>query len=564
MSVFSGRLLRHLGIACLGIGLSLAQGVPPGVQAQDTADPGEIQRRIEQLRPEPRPEAPPGILRPAPPPAPGAEISFVLTAVTLEGATVFDPAELGPLYADFLARSVTPLELEEIARRITGRYAEAGYFLSRAVIPPQEVLGGVLRVKVIEGYIAKVRFEGGLQQESVLEAYRDLFTEERPARLDTVERALLLINALPGFSVEDIQAAALDEDGAHELILALRHRAVTAEAYLDNRGTPEVGRSQAWSRVAFNSILGFGEEIHAAVATVPEDTSELVYAELGLDQPLGVSGAVLGLSVAGSTIEAGGELARQQTEARSTTAKGELRYPVLLSRRQAANLRASFEIRSNTEDRVQTSTIDDRVRVLQLQGDYAIQDDIGGTSFLVLEASQGLDILGASGPDAPVPSRADADGRFTKFRLDAIRVQDILGPVSLRLAGRGQLALDPLLSSQEFLLGGTQFGRGFDFAEISGEDGLAGSAELRFGRERDGELLTRYEVYGFYDEGHLWNDSSPAGSGHEFLRSAGAGLRLNLNPSVQASLEAAKPLNRNVETTGDRAVRFFFTLSARF
>lgn len=562
--------MRLLGIACLAVGVSLAQGaltqgaLTQGALAQDTADPGEIERRIEQLRPAPKREPPPGISRPAPPPAPEAGLSFVLSAVTLEGATVLDPAELGALYAEFLARSVGPADLEEIARRITERYAEAGYFLSRALVPPQEVQGGVLRVRVIEGYIAKVSFEGAARQAALLERYRGRFTEQRPARLGTVERTLLLIDALPGLSVEDIQAAALDEEGAHELILTLRDRPVSADAFLDNRGTPEVGRSQAWTRVALNSVLGLGEEIHGAVATVPEDTGELRYAELGLAQPLGTTGAVLGLSAAGSAIDAGGELARQETEARSTTAKAELRYPLLLSRRQAAKLRGSFEVRSINEDRFRTSTIDDRVRVLRLQGDYAVQDNLGGTSFLALEASQGLDILGASGPDARRPSRFDADGRFTKLKLDAIRVQEIWGPVSLRLAGQGQLALDPLLSSEEFLLGGSQFGRGFDFGEISGEDGLAGSAEIRFARDRDGSLLSRYEVYGFYDEGHLWNDASPAGSGHELLRSLGGGVRLNLIESVQASLEAAKPLNRDVETTGEREVRVFFSVSASF
>ena len=553
-------VLRCLGLACLGLGLSLGANA----RAQDAADPGEIERRIEQLRPAPQPAAPPAITRPARPPAPEAEVSFVLTAVTIQGATVFDPAELGALYADFLARQVGPAELEEIAARITQRYAEAGYFLSRALVPPQEVEGGVLRVEVVEGYIAEVRFEGAPGQRALLEGYRARLTGERPAVLGALERALLLINGLPGLAVEDIRAAALDEDGAHELILTLRYRPVSADLYLDNRGTPEVGRSQAWTRAGLNSILGLGEEIHVSLATVPEDTSELIYAEVGLDQPLGSNGLVLALSLAGSRIDAGGDLARQDTEARSTTVKGELRYPLLLTRRQAATLRGAFEARSNAEDRFQSSTLDDRVRVLRLQGDYALQDDIGGTSVLSLEASQGLDILGASGPDAPAPSRPDADGRFTKFKLELSRVQELWGPLSLHLAGQGQLALDPLLSSQEFLLGGSRFGRGFDFAEISGEDGLAGALELRFARDRAGDALTRYEVYGFYDEGHVWNDTSPAGSSHALLRSAGGGLRLTLFDKVQATLEAAKPLNREVETTGDRALRVFFALSSRF
>lgn len=555
------RALNLFRLAVFGTSLVLVQSA----LAQETVDPGEVEQRIQQLRPAPKPEAAPGISRPArPPAAPAAEVSFVLTAVTIEGATVLGPDELGPLYAEFLAQSVGPDELEEIARRITARYAEAGYFLTRAVISPQEIQGGVLRVRVVEGYIAKVRFDGAWEQADLLDRYRNRFTAQRPAVLSTVERTILLINSLPGIVVEDVQVAALDGAGGHELIITTRYRPVSADVYIDNRGTPEVGRSQAWTNVGFNSILGTGEEIHAALATVPEDTSELTYGELGVQQPLGTAGTVLGLSFAASDIDAGDHLEFQDTEADSVSLKTEVRHPLVLSRRHVVTLYGSFEFKNIRETRFRTTTIDDRLRVLRAQGDYTFRDDIGGSNYLALQASQGIDILDASGPSEAARSRLDADGRFTKFRFDAVRVQQIWGPISLRLAAQGQVALDPLLSSEEFLLGGPQFGRAFDFAEISGEDGTAGSAEIRFGRDHEGDLLTRYEIYGFYDEGHVWNHGGSSQPSHEVLRSAGGGLRLNVIENVQASVEAAKPLNRAVKSTNQRDVRFFFSLNANF
>ncbi len=550
--------------------LGLVLGALCGLLAQETlaqeADAGEIERRIQQLRPTPIPKAQPTLQKPtaAPQVETGAEISFVLTAVTIQGATAFDAAQLGPLYAEFLARKVGPAELEEIALRITNKYGAAGYFLSRAVVPPQEIQGGVLRVRVVEGYLSEVRYQGDSAQDGLLEGYRDKFTRERPTRLSTVERGLLLVNGLPGMAVGDVQVAKLDEDGAYELVISTTHSTVSGSANLDNRGTPEVGRLQGWTSVAFNSVLGLGEKVQVSFATVPDETEELVYGQFGYEQPLGTGGTVLGVSLAASTVDAGSDLAAQQTESRSFTAKTELRHPVILSRRQAMNLQTSFEVRSVNEDRFATSTIDDRLSVARVQADYSLQDDLGGTSYIALEASQGFDILNASKTGDMPLSRVDGEGTFTKFRLDIIRLQQIWGPVSLRLAGQGQASLDPLLSSEEFLLGGSQFGRGYDFGEISGEDGLAGSAELSFGRDRESEVLTRYEVYGFLDGGALRNRNTESGSRSQTLASAGGGLRLSVLRRTLASIEVAKPLDRRVETTGNRDLRFFFAISAQF
>ncbi len=530
------------------------------------ADPGQIDRRIQQLRPTPAPKAQPKFQEPtaAPQVETGDEVSFVLAAVTIQGATAFDAAAFGSLYAEFLARQIGPADLEEIALRITDKYNAAGYFLSRAVVPPQEIQGGVLRVRVVEGYLTEVRYRGDSAQDGLLDRYRGVFTRERPAKLSTVERGLLLINGLPGMAVGDVQVAKLDGEGAYAIVISTAHSIVSGNANLDNRGTPEVGRLQGWTSLALNSVLGLGEKAQVSFATVPNQMEELVYGQFDYEQPLGAGGTVLGVSLSASALEPGNDLAAEETESHSFTVRTELRHPLILSRSQAMNLRASFEVHRVREDRFAASTIDDRLSVARVQLDYSLQDDLGGVNYAALEVSQGFGILNASNAGDINLSRPDGEGNFTKFQLDIVRQQQIWGPISLRLAGQAQASLDPLLSSEEFLIGGSQFGRGYDFGEISGENGVAGSAELRFGRDRDSDVVTNYEVYGFVDGGALRNRNTASGSRSQTLASAGGGLRLGITRGTLASLEIAKPLDRQVDTTGDRDLRIFFAISAQF
>ncbi len=543
-------------------------GVPTPARAQgaaDTADPGQIQRRLEDARPVPEQPAPAGPALEAPPAVDAeAEAAFVLAAVVLEGNSVFSDAELAPLYADFLAQRIGFPEIAEIARRITEAYREAGYPLSRALVPPQEATGGTLRVRIVEGYVGQVVFEGADGQEALLAGYAAAIAADRPLRLRTLERQLLLINDLAGFTVADSRLAETETPGAYRLTIAVARDALDGTVYLDNRGTPEVGRLQGYLAAGANSLLGGGERFQLGFFTVPDEPRELLFADVTVQQPLGVDGTLLTTRASRSYIDAGGELSGLDTEGESTSLVVRVEHPAIRSRAETLWLFAAFDVLNSEEDRLGDTSFDDRLRVLRAGTSYLRSDGWAGVNQARLEISQGLPVLGASESGDSNLSRADGEGVFTKAALELSRTQQLGDLFSLRAALKGQIAADQLLSAEEFALGGSQFGRAYDFAELTGEHGLAGSIEARFGQRVDEVLFTSYQLYAFYDLGAVWNENASDDLGRQSLASAGGGLRLGLPGGVEASLELAKPLTRDVDTRDDRSLRVFFSIAARF
>ena len=72
------------------------------------------------------------------------------------------------------------------------------------------------------------------------------------------------------------------------------------------------------------------------------------------------------------------------------------------------------------------------------------------------------------------------------------RYQTLTDAWSLKLAAAGQIGLTARCSlSQQFYLGGAAFGRGYGSAEISGDNGVAGSLELRFDQKLNFRYLDR-------------------------------------------------------------------------
>ena len=558
--------LAGFSMAMLSVLVTVA-GFPLESRAQqsqsDTADPSTIERRLEETRPKAPERAPRSPTVPeAEPEVSREEVRrFVLSAVVIEGATAIDRADLAPLYEEFLAESIASDEAALIAERITQAYREAGYVLSRAVVPPQQVRGGILRIRVIEGYISRVEFNGAEGQK--LDVYAERLSRVRPVTLAALERYVLLIDDLNGLDVQDSAVSRLDAEGAYLLTLTVEYDAVDAYMYSDNRGTPEVGRLQTWASVGANSILGRGERLQLGVFTVPDDPDELKYGEVQYHQPVGGEGTQLSTTVSGSRIDAGGDLAAQNTESSSARVVARLTHPIMRRRDHSLWAAATFDVLNVEEDRFGRSNFDDRLRVLRARMTYRRRHHQGTTS-LTLEASQGLDVLNASEEGSSRLSRFDGESTFTKVHVRLQRTQG-LGPKSgLQIAATGQKSADPLLSAEEFALGGSQFGRAFDFFELSGEDGVAGSLELRFGEQVRHTVLRSYQMYAFLDAGTVWNRNAPDRLESQSLSSVGAGIRVNLAHGQRATLEVAQPLLRDVDTTGERDPRAFFTLSMSF
>ena len=192
-------------------------------------------------------------------------------------------------------------------------------------------------------------------------------------------------------------------------------------------------------------------------------------------------------------------------------------------------------------------------------------DDSGNSNLARFQLSQGLGFLGASSAGAPDLSRANGRPDFTKIEGSLTREQVIVQNWGAQFAIAGQKSFAPLLISEQFPLGGAAFGRGYDPAEIAGDDALAGSIELRYGRPLNNLVIRSYQVYAFYDIGMIWNvDAENATPGSQSLASVGVGFRLALQRDISASLEIAKPLTRLVAAENGKPVRVFVSIAAPF
>jgi hemolysin activation/secretion protein len=159
-------------------------------------------------------------------------------------------------------------------------------------------------------------------------------------------------------------------------------------------------------------------------------------------------------------------------------------------------------------------------------------------------------------------SRADANPWFNKVTLDMVHAQPLFAGLNLRLSAKGQYARAPTPASEEFSVGGADYGRAYNSGEATGEDGVAASAELTYMPGWKIPMVNRLQPYGFYDFGKAWDRRSDSSTGlAQSLSSAGFGIRSYLINGLTFRLEYAYPLTKQPsnQTDGKNGRVFFFT-----
>ena len=518
--------------------------------------------RAAQLAESHAPEAPPGA---AAPDTAGEAPRFVLTGVTIDGVTVYRPDQLRPLYRDLLGREIALDAVFALAEAITAHYRNDGYTLSQAIVPPQTIRAGKVRLTVVEGFIDKVLVEGETGgRAGLFRAWGDKIKASRPFQVAVLERYSLLANDLPGAQVRAVLRPSEATPGAADLIFEVTHQTVEAAANLDNRVPKTTGRAQGLVSVTGNSLLGLYDRTTLTYSQAKKRKRSL-FAGIRHDQVLGSEGTGLSLSASYSRSEPGDVLKDLNLLSESTALSVEVTQPVIRSRNANLNLSAGFTYREVVSDAVSARLFRDRLSVLSLGASADFIDPWNGRDAVELGLHKGLDVFNASAAGDRLLTRADGSGAFVKLTGSLSRTQHLGDGLSLYLAATGQLASRALLASEEFAFGGARFGRAYDPSELTGDRGAAVVAEIRYTGQPDIPILNFYQLYGFYDLGATYDIGAEGPEAKRSGASAGLGLRFGLTDYLSGQLELAKPMTRPValENNG-KAARIFFRLSARF
>lgn len=494
------------------------------------------------------------------------KIRFTLTNVFIEGATVFKEADFIHLFEDKLDTEISLSDLKVIAEKISAFYRNAGYILSKAIVPPQRATDGSIGFKVIEGYIDDVVFEGEVHREGIFKKWANKIKESVPLNVSTLERYSLLANDLPGVSATAQIKPSESTQGAATLVFTIEHKPFDASATYDNRGSKTSGPREGMVNVTANSLLKFYEKTNLMYLNTT-DRRELRYFSVMHEEILNSEG--LKLTLTGSRVKSnpGHNLIELDMRSRSLSLGSAISYPVIRSRNENLSVNVGFTYKNSRSDSFNSKLSEDRLRVGKIGATYDFADSFQGVNIFDVAVHQGIDFLNSTESGTPLLTRAKGRSNFTKVTAMVSRNQQLPNKFSLNASASGQYSATQLLSSEEFGYGGSQYGRGYDSSEITGDHGIATALELRYTDSPEIPNLQYYQLYGFWDFGATY-DISPVNQDRERMgSSAGLGVRFGITDYFTGSVELAKPITRSVASkigSAGNDPRVFFNLTAKY
>jgi len=534
--------------------LSLASPAAGASQSPvDQADPSVIEGQLRQLEPPERQVQTPPRLETTTPAAVGVTQAVVVGAIRIEGATVIPPAAFAPVIDVYAGHTLTPDDLKALVSDIATTARARGYGLATAWIPPQKITNGIIRVILDEGRIDEVRVEGSAS--AAAKRVLAVLATGEPVRTAVLERQLLLAGDLDGIRLGKARLQRMD--GRRLLVVAADRERVRVRATLDNWGTDEVGPVRARLSADINGLLAHDDRLTIGASLTPLQPREFQLVNVGYAKNVGTGGAEVHVSGYHARTHAGGSLKGRDIDGRSSYAEIGISQPLLRTRAASLWAYLDFGLLDASQSLRDVTFREDRIAALStsLYGTAAVAS---GRLRARLTYKKGLKLFDATTGGDRLASRRDGSGVFSKLEFWTGYERNLGGNFSLALQAEGQLASRALLSSEEMGLGGRFFLRGYDYREYSGDDGVAGSGELRWDVRLSNDAAAR--LYAYLDAGDVHNRRGGFGSGS--LASAGGGIRVRVD-RIEAALEVGLPL-RDGAVDKDYDPRISYTLATEF
>ena len=459
----------------------------------------------------------------------------------VEGNSLLSAEEMGLVLRHYEGRPLTLEQMKEAAADLTSLYQRKGYYLVRALIPPQAFDTPQVKMLVVEGKIDQVEVKGAEHYDPEYLRKRFLASiEDRQFRSEDFTRTMALLNELPDLDVKAVLAPG-DTPGTANVVLEVKDQ-LPFHAGLDynNYGTAATGEHRMGLDLDAGNLAFQGDQLSLrGVVGFPSKNN--TFFQLQYQTPIGMNGTTAALSYANGAFSVSEGLgAILDVRGRADVFTLTVAHPLDRDLDFSSNLSLGISHKDITNDffggRVPFTHDRYTMGRLTYSADWR---GPGGRTIFQTALAQGL---GGTSSSDPLVSRQGANAGFTRLNIDLARVHRLDEGLYGVLRGSLQLASSPLFVGEQYALGGPDTVRGYAQAELLGDQAYLLGAELRWSPFLDNQDL--FQCVAFLDHGGVSLKRPLAGdlSQGSTLTGTGVGIRWGLARNTNLRLDVGFPL----------------------
>ncbi|MGM3307446.1 ShlB/FhaC/HecB family hemolysin secretion/activation protein [Anabaena sp. WFMT] len=469
---------------------------------------------------------------------------FQVDRIEVVGSTVFTPEQFAAITEPFVGKELTFVELLQIKDVITKLYTDKGYVTTGALITPQTLEAGTVKIQVIEGSLQEIKITGNRRLQTGYIRDRIQIGAGKPLNVPRLMEKLQLLRLDPRIQNLSAELQMGVSPGTNILQVEVQEAdTFSLTTTIDNGRSPSVGSFRRGVDLQEANLLGLGDTLSVGYAN--SDGSNAINVNYRL--PINAHNGTLsfGFNQGWNRVI---EEPFSVLDIQSNTTSYELGYrqPLIQKPTQELAMGLSFS-RQESQTELGLDNIGGfplspgadadgktNISALRFFQDYTQRS----TSQVFAARSQfslGVDWFGANVSDnAP-------DSRFFAWRGQAQWVRKLASDTLFLVRGDLQLAADSLVPLEQFGLGGQISVRGYRQDTLLTDNGLLFSAEFRLPIVRAAKIGGVLQLTPFIDVGQGWNTKGDNPS-TSTLVGTGLGLLWKQGNNFSARLDWGIPL----------------------
>lgn len=512
--------------------------------------------RTSPNQPQPLPSRTNPLNESLPLPLPESIINIPGTIVVAEfdfiGSTIFSSEELNQAIANFTDKPISFAQLVQAANAITELYTSQGYITSGAYIPEQSLTSEKVQIQVVEGSLAEI--DVNIMKGRLNEGYiRNRIAQKisTPLNVNQLQSALQLLQLNPLIESLNAELAAGIEPGTNLLAVSV----VTADTFglevnLNNNRNISIGTFERGIQLKEANLFGIGDQFRLTY----DNTDGSNQFGGGYSIPINSSDGTLSFNfrlakneIVQSPFEdldidiesLNYDFSWRQPVVQKATAEvsQEFAFSITAARRESEGMIMDepqpLTPGADEEGEIRTSVLSlgqewlrrSRQQVFSARSQFNLGVDAFSTT------------VREEDPDSQFFSWR---GQFSYLRLLGTPKNTAIGSTIL-LRSELQLSADPLVSTEQFSLGGATSVRGYRQDALLTDNGFSAGAELRLPIARLSKINATLQITPFIDFGTGWNADDEE-TEFSTLIGAGFGLLLQTPERLSAKIDWGIPL----------------------
>jgi hemolysin activation/secretion protein len=486
-------------------------------------------------------------------------VHFMIRAFRVKGNHLIASSEVEDTVYPFMGPNRTPDDVERARAALQKVFADKGYATVAVVIPEQGVESGIIELDVQPQTVGRLAVTGVTGKNADwIRKHAPSLTPGTVPNFQQVQSDLVVLNQSPDRQVTPEVRAGAAPGTVDVTLKAQETLPLHGSLEFNNDSSPDTTAYRVLGTLREDDLWNRGDSVSLSAQTAPERSDDATVfsgnylTRIGKVQLLGYYvWSNSDVSVVGGTDVVG----------KGQMAGFRLIFPISQSPHFYQSLTAGLDWKDFGENVRQgadtsTSPITYFPATLGWRGDWTYERSKSDLSFTTTFGFRGL----GDGLVTFDNKRYGASPDFFVVKFDGSHTQDLWAQgAQVYVHFTGQWAPDPLVSNEEFSVGGLSTVRGYYESETLGDYGIAGQFELRSPPLLKG-LGSLYElrVLAFYDEGYSGIRAALPGQASDYsLASTGGGLRVKFWNHLNGALDAGVPLRDGPNSrSGEAFFRF--------